>query len=68
VVEGGAYVDKKAFDASADALTKSDEEKAAAAEKKARKQAKKDAMAPAEEPAAPSSDASSEMLPEPVRD
>lgn len=68
VVEGGAYVGKKAFDASADALTKSDEEKAAAAEKKARKQAKKDAMAPAEEPAAPSSDASSEMLPEPVGD
>lgn len=42
VVEGGAYVGKKAYDASADALTKSDEEKAAAAEKKAAKQAKKE--------------------------
>jgi hypothetical protein len=62
VVEGGAYVGKKAYDASADALTKSDEEKAAAAEKKARKQAAKEAKDPAAKPDA--KPAEPEMLPE----
>lgn len=68
VVEGGAYVGKKAYDASADALTKSDEEKAAAAEKKAAKQAKKegkedkDNKDPAAKPDAKPSEA--EFLPE----
>lgn len=42
VVEGTAHVGKKAYDASADAFSKSDEEKAAAAEKKAAKQAEKE--------------------------
>ena len=62
VVEGGAYVGKKAYDASADALTKSDEEKAAAAEKKAAKQAEKEGKDPAAKPDA--KPAEPDMLPE----
>lgn len=62
VVEGGAYVGKKAYDASAAALTKSDEEKAEAAEKKAAKQAKEQARDPAAKPAA--KPAEPEFLPE----
>jgi hypothetical protein len=62
VVEGGAYVGKKAYHASADALTKSDEEKAEAAEKKARKQAEKEAGKPTAKPAEPPA----ETLPEPA--
>lgn len=62
VVEGGAYVGKKAYDASADALTKSDEEKAAAAEKKAAKQAKKEGKEQAAKPDAKPAEA--EFLPE----
>ena len=43
VAEGGAYVGKKAYAASAAALGDSDEEKAAKAEKKARKKERKEA-------------------------
>jgi len=64
VVEGTAHVGKKAYDASADAFSKSDEEKAADAEKKARKQAEKEAKDPAAEPAAKPADTVPEMLPE----
>jgi hypothetical protein len=58
VAEGGAYVGKKAYAASAAALGDSDEEKAAKAEKKARKKERKEAgeetgQAPKEDPAGP---------------
>lgn len=62
VVEGTAHVGKKAYDASADALSKSDEEKAADAKRKAAKQAEKEGKDPAAEPAAKPADP--EILPE----
>jgi hypothetical protein len=58
VVEGGAHVGKKAYDASAAVLADSDEEKAEKAEKKARNQERKETgekvpTSPSEELSAP---------------